>query len=79
MTIEDDTSSVSNRNRVARAIAIFAVLAVALVFGFGTESINSGLEKLLGRDFRRAIRILSRLWFYSTPVGELIGVLLAGC
>lgn len=74
--MEADASSVNDSTRLRRWSPIVGVVGIALVFGFGTESIYAELDKLLGKDFRFAIRILSRLWFYSTPAGAFLGVLL---
>jgi hypothetical protein len=60
----------------ARHIAIGAVLAVAAVFAFETDHTNSELQRLLGSEFCRAVRILTRLWFFSSPAGMLFGVIL---
>lgn len=72
----DDGSLATKRTPVAPWIATITIIGVALFFGFGTESINDVLDKLWGSDFRRAARILSRLWVYSTPPGALVGILL---
>ena len=74
----DGGSSPVQQTPLARWIATITTVIVALLFALGTDSTDALLEKLWGSDFRLAVGILSRLWFYSTPAGAFIGILL-GC